>query len=286
MTAKQTWHASDGVLASYVAGQLGRVTAASVEAHLLACASCRAGIQPFAPTERLARNLALLHSRIDAPPIPRVERLLQRLGLPERITRLLVVTPSARLAWLIAVASAVAAAAVAADLSGSSQRGLFAFLVGAPLVPLGVVSTTFATRSDPAREVVVATPTPALELLLVRSVAVLVPAVVLTVLAAVVVPGHDGEATLWLLPALGLATATLALGSWLPVRAVSWVLGAGWVAAAIVSVRGAPRADLVEHYVAFRPAGQAVIVAIILASAAVVAVRRNAFDVVDPGRVS
>lgn len=284
MTEEQTWHAGADVLAAYAAGRLGRATAASVEAHLLACAPCRTGVQPHAPADRLARNLSLLHARIDAPPMPRSERLLQRFGLSERITRLLVVTPSARLAWLIAVACAMAAAIVAADVSGSSERTMFAFLVGAPLVPLGVVTTTFATRSDPAREVVVATPTPAFGLLLVRAVAVLVPAVVLTVLAAVVVPGHDGEAALWLLPALGLASATLALGSWLPVRAVSWVLAAAWVAAAMVSVRGAPRTDLVERYIAFRPAGQAVIVAAALAAAAVVAVRRDAFDLVDGRR--
>lgn len=284
MTVEQTWHADADVLAAYVAGRLGRAAAASLEAHLVACASCRAGIAPFAPSERLAGNLALLHSRIDAPPVPRTERFLQRLGLPESVTRLLVVTPSARLAWLLAVAGAMAAAVIAADVSGSSQRAMFAFLVGAPLVPLGVVTTTFATRADPAREVVIATPTPAFDLLLVRVVAVLVPAVGLTVLAALVVPGQGGEGALWLLPALGLATATLALASWLPVRAVSWVLGAGWVAAAMVSVRGAPRTDLIEHYIAFRPLGQAVMVAITLAAAAVVVLRRDAFDLIDVGR--
>lgn len=284
MTVEQTWHADTDVLAAYVAGRLGRAAAASLEAHLLACASCRAGIASFAPSERLAGNLAVLHSRIDAPPIPRTERFMQRLGLPERITRLLVVTPSARLAWLVAVACAIAAAVIAADLSGSSQRTLFAFLVGAPLVPLGVVTMTFATRSDPAREVVVATPTPAFDLLLVRAVAVLVPAVALTAFAALVVPGRGAEGVLWLLPALGLATATLALASWLPVRAVSWVLGAAWVTGAMVSVRGAPRADLIERYVAFRPAGQVAMVAITLAAAAVVALRRDAFDLIDAGR--
>ncbi|MEX2292603.1 MAG: zf-HC2 domain-containing protein [Acidimicrobiales bacterium] len=284
MTVEQTWHADADVLAAYVAGRLGRATAASLEAHLLACASCRAGIAPFAPSEQLAGNLAVLHSRIDAPPAPRTERFLQRLGLPERITRLLVVTPSARLAWLIAVAGAMAAAVIAADVSGSSQRATFAFLVGAPLVPLGVVTATFATRSDPAREVVIATPTPGFDLLLVRVVAVLVPAVVLTLLAALVVPGQGGEGALWLLPALGLATATLALASWIPVRAVSGVLGTAWVAAAMVSVRRAPRTDLIEHYIAFRPAGQAVMVAITLAAAAVVVLRRDAFDLIDAGR--
>lgn len=284
MTEEQTWHADADVLAAYVAGRLGRATAASLEAHLLACASCRSDIAPFAPSEQLAGNLALLHSRIDAPPVPRTERFLQRLGLPERITRLLVVTPSARLAWLIAVAGVMAAALIAADVSASSQRAMFAFLVGAPLVPLVVVTTTFATRSDPAREVVVATPTPAFDLLLVRAVAVLAPAVVLTAFAALVVPSQGAEGVLWLLPALGLATATLALASWLPVRAVSWLLGSAWVAAAIVSVRGAPRTDLIERHIAFRPAGQVAMVAITLAAAAVVVLRRDAFDLIDAGR--
>lgn len=284
MTDGQTWHADADVLAAYVAGHLGRATAASLEAHLLACASCRSGIAPLAPSEQLAGNLAVLHSRIDAPPFPRTERFLQRLGLPERIARLLVVTPSARLAWLIAVAGAMAVAVIAADVSSGNQRAMFAFLVAAPLVPLGVVTTTFATRSDRAREVVVATPTPAFVLLLVRAVAVLVPAVVLTALAALVVPGQGAEGVLWLLPALGLAAATLALASWLPVRAVAWVLGSAWVAAAMVSVRGAPRTDLVEHYIAFRPAGQVAMVAISLAAAAVVVRRRDTFDLLDVGR--
>lgn len=285
MTVDQTWHAEADVLAAYVAGRLGRSTAASLEAHLLSCAVCRAGVAPLAPSERLAGNLAALHSRIDAPPLPRTERLLQRVGLPERVTRLLVVTPSARLAWLVAVAGAMVAALVAADVSGTSQRTMFAFLVGAPLVPLGVVTTTFATRSDPAREVVVATPTPAFDLLLVRAVAVLVPAIVLTALAALIVPGHGAEGVLWLLPALGLSTVALALASWLPVRAATWVLGAAWVVAAMVSVRGAPRAELIEHYVAFRPAGQVAMVAVTLAAAAVVAARRDAFDLIDAGRL-
>lgn len=286
MTEHQPWHADADVLAAYVAGRLGRATAASLEAHLLECASCRAGIAPWAPSERLAGNLGALHSRIDAPPVPATERLLQRLGLPDRISRLLVVTPSARLAWLVAVACATVAAVVAADLSGNNQRTMFAFLVAAPLVPLGVVTTTFATRSDPAREVVVATPTPAFDLLLVRAVAVLLPAVGLTALAALVVPGQGAEGVLWLLPALGLATATLALASWFAVQTVSWVLGAAWVAAAMVSVRGAPRTDLIERYVAFRPAGQVALGAITLAAAAVLALRREAFDVIDAGRTS
>lgn len=286
MTANTTWHADPELLAGYVDGTLGRAAAASVEAHLVACASCRAAVAPLAPSERVARNLALIHTRIDAPLLPLAERFLQRLGLPERITRMLVVTPSARVAWLVAVAGAMAAAVLAADLTNGSQRAMFAFLVGAPLVPLGLVTATFSTRSDPVREVVVATPTPSFDLLLVRTLAVLAPAIVLTVLASLVVPGQGGEAALWLLPSLGLVTATLALGSWLPVRAASCALGAAWVAGALISVRGAPRTAAIEQYVAFRPAGQLALVVVTLVAAAVVALRRDAFDFVDPGRVS
>jgi hypothetical protein len=286
MSTEATWHADSDVLAAYVGGSLARTAAASVEAHLLACSSCRAEVAPLVPPARLDRNLALVHRRIDAPPLSAVERLLQRVRVPERITRMLLVTPSARAAWLVAVAAALVAAVLAADFSHGSQRAMFAFLVGAPLVPLALVSMTFATRSDPAGELVAATPTPAFDLLLVRAVAVLGPATVLTVLASLAVPGQSGEGALWLMPSLGLAAATLALGSWLPVRPVSCVLGAVWVVGALVSVRGAPRSDAIERYAAFRPAGQAALAVVTLLAGGVAAMRRDAFDLVDSGRAS
>ncbi|MEA3214326.1 MAG: hypothetical protein QOJ19_482 [Acidimicrobiia bacterium] len=286
MSTEETWHATPDVLAAYAAGSLGRTSAASVDAHLLVCASCRAAIVPLAPRDRLARNLAMIHTRIDAPTVSWAERLLRRASIPERITRMLFVTPSARAAWLVAIVGAMAAAILAGDLSHGSERAMFAFLVGAPLVPLGVVSTTFATHSDPARELVVASPTPAFELLLVRAVAVLGPATILTLVASLVVPGHDGDTVLWLLPSLGLAAATLALGSWLPVRAVSWVLGGAWVMGALVSARGAAHGEVIERYAAFRPTGQAALVVVTALAGFVVVLRRDAFDLVDSRRPS
>jgi hypothetical protein len=286
MTSDANWHADPDVLAAYAAGGLGRATAASIEAHLLGCASCRAELVALVPAERVSRNLALIHTRIDAPPSSLAERVLRGLGVPDRIRRLLVVAPSARLAWLIATAGAVIGALVAADVSGGSQREMFAFLVGAPLVPLGVVTITFAASSDPAREVVVATPTPAFDLLLVRALAVLAPAAAGTVLASLAVPGQGFEGALWLLPSVGLASVALALSSWLPVRAVSCGLGAAWVAAALLSVRSSPGTTIVERYVAFRPAGQVAMVSVALVAAVVVVVRRDAFDLVDVRRMS
>jgi hypothetical protein len=285
MTAQSTWHAGPDLLAAYVADGLGRAAAASVEAHLLACPSCRAAIATLAPPERLARNLAAIHDRVDDPRPHPIERLLQGLGVPDRITRVLLVTPSARSAWLAAVSIAVALA-VLADLSGVTERTLFAFLVAAPLLPMAAVTATFASRGDPLRELLVAAPTPAFDLLLMRAVAVLAPTVLLVAVASALVPGQGTEPLLWLLPSLGLATATLALGSWFPVRPVAWALGGGWVATALISVRGAPRTDLIERFAAFRPGGQLALLALALVAGAVVAVRRDTFDVVHAGRPS
>lgn len=277
MTPSETWHATPDLLARYETGALGHERAASVEAHLLACARCRADVAHLVPTDRIARNLEAIHVRIDERPSI-TERVLQWLGVPERIARILVVTPSARVAWVTAVALAVVAAIAAGDMDNGDQRASFLFLVVAPLVPLGVVASTFTGRSDPGREVVSATPMPVLDLLLLRALAVLVPAVPVLLVAALLVPGTAGRDVVWLLPSLGLVGTTLALATRIPVRVAAWVVGAAWTVAALVSVRGAPRADLIERYPAFRPGGQLAFVALTMAAGVVVAVGRDGFE--------
>lgn len=286
MTSNTTWHSDPELLAGYMAGALGRAQATSVEAHLVTCASCRAAVVPLAAPERLVGNLAAITERVDEPRLHPIERLLQRIGVPERITRVLMVTPSARTAWLTAVAVALAVAVVAGGLRGSGERTVFAFLVVAPLLPLAGVTVAFGTRTDPLRELIVTAPTPAFELLLVRALAVLAPTIALAALASALVPGHGWDTVLWLLPSFGLTATTVALGSWLPMRPVAWVLGGAWVVAAAISVRGAPSAELVEGFAAFRPAGQVVLVAVTLLAGIVVAVRRDSFDFVDVGRTA
>lgn len=286
MTANTTWHADAELLAGYVGGTLRRARAASVEAHLVACPSCRAAVVPLTSPDRLERNLAAIVERVDQPRMNPIERLLQRLGVPDHVSRVLAVTPSARAAWLAGVAVALAVAVLSADLDGASERTLFAFLVAAPLLPLAGVTAAFGSRTDPVRELVVAAPMSAFDLLVVRALAVLAPTIAVAAGASALVPGQGWEPVLWLLPSFGLMASTLALGTWFDVRSVAWVLGGAWVAAAAVSVRGAPSAELVERYAAFRPAGQLVLVAVTLVAAAVLAVRRDAFDLVDAGRTS
>ena len=277
MTSDDTWHAPPEVIGRYWAGELGHVMAASVEAHLLACDRCRGQMAGWVPEERLARNLDAIFVRLDDR-AALGERLLERLGLPERISRMLAVTPSAKVAWLTAIAFVVVSALAAGDVATADERATFAFLVASPLLPLALVASTFAGRSDPAREVVAAAPMPMLDLLLVRAIAVLVPAGLALLMASLLVPGAAGGDALWLLPALGLASTSLALGTLISVRRAAWALGAVWVVAALISVRGAPRADVIGHFAAFRPAGQLAFVALTLAAAGVVVVRRDAFE--------
>ncbi len=285
MSWDATWHVDGELRAGYVAGSLSRARAASVEAHLLTCSSCRAAVAPSVGTERLDRNLAATLDRVDQPQLHLIERVLLRLGAPERVTRVVMVTPSARAAWLIAIAVASVVAALA-DLGGDSERATFAFLVAAPLLPLMGMTAVFSTRGDPARELVVAAPTPGFEVLLIRALAVLVPTVVLAAVISALVPERGWESVLWLLPSLGLTATTLALGSWFPLRRVAWTLGGAWVAGTVVSVRGVPRSEVIERCGAFRPLGQLVLMAVALVAGMVVVARRDAFDLVDPGRAS
>lgn len=285
MTWDTTWHADRDLLVGYVAGTMGRARTASVEAHLLTCASCRAAVAPMVASDRLAHNLEAITERVDQPRANVIERLLRRVRVPERICRVLTVTPSARGAWLTAVVVALLVAGTA-DLGDGSERASFFFLVAVPLLLLAGIAAVFSTRGDPARELVVAAPTSGFEVLLIRALAVLAPAIVFAAVAAAFVPERGWEPVLWLVPSFALTATTLALGSWFPVRWVAWALGGMWVAAAAISLRGAPSTDLIEHFIAFRAAGQLVLAAVALAASAVVVLRRHAFDSVDLRRAS
>lgn len=283
MTLNPNWHAAPELLAGYAAGALGRTQAASVEAHLVTCASCRSAMTPLAAPGRLEHNLTAITARADQPERPRLERLLEHIGVPEHIVRALAVTPLERGAWLTGVAVALLVAAVAEVFTGS-ERTLFVFLVAAPLVPLAGVASAVTFRRDPLRELVTAAPTPGFKLFLIRALAVLAPTIVVAAAASLLVPGRGWASVLWLLPSFGLAATTLALGTWCPIRAVAWTLGATWTAAATVAVRGAPNADPVGSFVAFRPVGQLTLLALSLVAAAVATVRRDSFDLIGIGR--
>jgi hypothetical protein len=272
-----TWHADRDLLTGYARGRLGRAQASSVEAHLIACAACRAELTPMADVDRLERNLAAIVTAVDQPVRGWPERFLVSCGVSDRHARLAAVVPGARDPWLTAVAVVLVLAAVWATF-GESTRNTYLFLVSAPLLAVAAVAAVFATRDDPAREVIVATPMAGLELLLARWASVVVPAFAVTALLAVAVPDVGWIAMAWLLPSVCMATVTMTLASWLPVRGVAAAVSGVWIAAAVWNARGTAPTELIERFAAFRPAGQAALAIVTGASVVVLVMRRERFE--------
>ena len=279
------WHAGPELLADYVAGTANRTRAASVETHLLRCAECRAAVAPLTDTERLEGNLAAITDRVDLERISPVERFMHRLGVPHHVARVVAVGSAERVSWLTGIAVALLVALVFDSFDGS-ETSMFAFLVAAPILPLAGVTSSISFRSDPLGELVTAAPTTAMKVFLMRALTVLAPTLVVVAAASVLVPRLGLQPVLWLLPSLCLTSTALALGSVFSLRIVTWALGSGWVVAASIATRDAPRTDLIDRFAAFEPAGQLVLLLVSLLAIVVVAQRRDTFDFLDLGRTA
>lgn len=281
-------HPDQPTLAGYAAGAVDRVAAWSVEAHLGACARCRAAVSAQEDPARLARNRAALLVRVATGDGRRARRLLSRCGVPDHLLRLLAATPSLRLSWLLSVVGVLAAvtgeAVLAIRLSvgsvgpvgpaaASYAQALVPFLVLAPLLVLATVAAAFLPVFDPAYQLAVAAPLRGLTLLLVRSLCALAAALVPVAAAAAVLPGPGWLPAALLLPSLALCTLALAFSAVLGPLAAAisaatvWVIPVLWVAAA-----RSPLLVLQWH-------GQVASAAVLLAAAGVLVARRVRFDV-------
>ncbi|MBA3552008.1 MAG: zf-HC2 domain-containing protein [Actinobacteria bacterium] len=270
-----SWHADPAVLERYALGVIDEPTAYSVEAHLLACSSCRASLAGSFDAPRLNRVWEEVAWNLDAPKATLVERLLLRLGVPDHVARLLSATPSLRLSWFVAVAVALAFAVLAAHAgAGTSEgSGLLLFLLVAPLIPVAGVAAAYGPGIDPTYEIGLASPMRSHRLLLIRSLAVLVSSTALAGLAALSLPDLGWWAAAWLLPALGLTGASLALATfWSPLRA-SGVVTLAWISLIVLS-----EAKAGGSLVAFGTNGQLAFLIVLIAAALVLAGRLKTFD--------
>lgn len=224
---------------------------------------------------RIDANWRAITIELDAPIPGRMERLLRAAGLPARVTRLVVATPALRRAWYLATGLAILISLGAA--TGSRPReDLFTLLLVAPLVPVLGVALAYGTEADPAHEMAMATPMRGLRLVLTRAAAVLAFSTFWLLIAAVLAPGRQAMAFAWLLPALGLTSATIALMTFLTPRRAAMVAAGVWVVGVSIA-QGAATDPLAP----FGPAGQLVMVLIGLASLAIAVARRQRFDVLE-----
>ncbi|MBK5306305.1 MAG: hypothetical protein JJD92_06405 [Frankiaceae bacterium] len=225
MTHATRWHPAQQELQSYADAACGALVAASVEQHLLTCTTCRAHVALGVQRDRLETVAQLLDDRLDHLERPWAERLLRRLGVAEVDARVLLSAPSVRIAWGVAVA---AAALLALLVAGQDADGRTVFLLLAPLLPAGATAVAYAPQLDPALAIVSASPYRASRLVLIRSLAVGITAAISVGLASFVVPGWGSAAAAWLLPALALTLAVLALSPWLGTGNAAALVGGAW----------------------------------------------------------
>ena len=269
------WHVDDAALRAYADGTLDFAAEASVEAHLLACAACRTLVAPATEPQRLEAVWNEVVDAIDVPRASLLERFLLRSGVDGSTARLLGATPSLTTAWLGSVTVALFFAIVAAH---SSSSGTLVFLLLAPVLPVAGVAAAYGPHADPAYDVAMAAPYSSFRLLMLRSAAVLATTALLAAAAAALLPTQAWLAVGWLLPALALTGATLALATRFDAVWSAGAVTVVWLTAVFTAFR-----ETGALYAAFSAAGQLVCLAVAAASFAVLVGRHHTLSF-DSGR--
>ena len=254
-----TFHIEPTALELYVDGRLSFEEVASVEAHLLSCGDCRAAVVPAASRSRLDSIWGQVVADTLLAPPTRIERMLTACGLREGTARLLTVTPSLRLAWFTAMALVLTFAVLAAD---SGPRGMLWFLTVAPLLPVAGVAMAYGPTTDPAHELTIAAPYDLVRLVLIRSCAVVASSIAITGIASLLLPYHTWAAA-WLLPALALSAASLAIGTRTEPLVAAAVIAVAWISTVTTS---AWQSD--DLFATFRVTGQLGCVLVLIVSVA------------------
>jgi hypothetical protein len=199
-----------------------------------------------------------------------------RAGVPDHTARLLTATPVLRGSWLGAVVL-VLAMSVLAGAFGDHAASPTVFLALAPLLPLAGVALSYGPALDPTYEMAVVAPMHGFKLLMIRTVAVLGTGIGLNGLATLALPGYGLRALAWLLPALALTAAGLALTPRLGPVAAPAAVGGCWVA--LLLAADAVREPAGGPLAPFTAAGQGVSAAVAVLAAGLLFLLRDRFDV-------
>jgi hypothetical protein len=269
------WHAPLEQLGDYLTDRLDKPTAASVEAHLMTCATCRDALAELSDTTLARDSWASIERAIDGELGSGIERAANRVGVSDREIRTLAPTLSLQISWLAATFLALLGAAVLARRTGGIEESLtrVAFLTVAPLAPLVAVVAALSAASEPAPEIARATPASRLRMGAVRAATVMLAAIAIGLIAAAVLPGDWLDAVVWLLPALALSgMGALFAGRVAPTTAIGW-LGSAWVVTVVVAARLTH-----DRLAAFRPGAQWLYLALAVVAAASIALRPDSLD--------
>ncbi len=219
-----SWHVPERLAVAYSVGEVQGARAASIEAHVMACETCRSLVTAAVPDTRLESIWTAVADEVDIPRRTWSERLLGTLGMADSDARLVAAAPALHLSWLTSLAAVLLFAVWA---SNTSDPGVTLFLIVAPVVPVLAVMGAYGPRIDPTYEMSVASPYPTLRLVLLRSATVVAVSGALALLASALVP-QGQMAAAWLLPCLALVMLTLILARWVPQPVAAAVVAAGY----------------------------------------------------------
>ncbi|MBO1334029.1 zf-HC2 domain-containing protein [Streptomyces sp. VRA16 Mangrove soil] len=278
------WHVTESAAAQYVDGVLPEPDCWSVERHLEECGRCAVRVSRAARAGAAAPVLAGVRAELLAAVRESEPVSASRVRRPARL--LWSVGPALRGPWLLALL-VVAAGAVGLAYGAGFDGALPLLLALAPVVPVAGVAMSFGRHADPLHEIAASTPSGGLRLILVRTLAVLAVSLPLLTVAGLLLPtpqhAQAPAPAAWLLPGLALTLAALALGGYVGLRAATGAVGAGWAAAVAVPAAGPPAllsARLAEQLSLYLdgPVAQTGWAAALVACAALIAVRRSAYD--------
>lgn len=225
-----TWHVPESTMATYVTGRIGDADAWSVEAHLVQCERCRRQAGVLAADGTDAAELVERARAALPTPLPRQGKV-RRAGRFRSVVVLAASGPAARGAWLLSMLI-VLAASVVLDLGNAhvgavgEPGGVPWLTLLAPVIPVVGVAAAYDSGLDDAHEIIAATPSGGLRLLLLRTLAVLAATVPASLAVGLWTSG--GSPVGWLLPALALTSLTLALGSLTGIGPAAIVIGVAW----------------------------------------------------------
>ncbi|MGA4841549.1 hypothetical protein [Streptomyces sp. G45] len=268
----RTAHAADEVLREYARGGLSPVLQQRLEPHLDVCAHCADRLASAVDPAVLDRIWNRVDEAIDVPVPGRLERLLLRLRVPDRVARLMAATPALRGSWLGGAVLTLLFTALVARLADAADAHLVLLAV-APLLPVAGVAVSFGRRWDPVYEVGLVAPMSALRLVLIRSTVVLGTSLVLSTATACALPRVGLVAFAWLLPSCTLTVLSIALSARLGHVTAACVVVAGW----LVLLTLTRHADIVASAL-----GQTAVAGLFLTAVALISVLRASFDTENP----
>ncbi|MFW2333992.1 zf-HC2 domain-containing protein, partial [Ilumatobacter sp.] len=182
---------------------------------------------------RIDANWRAISIELDAPRPSRLERALRLVRIPVPVVRMVAATPALRRSWYLSIVAVVLIGLGVAD--PTDEGSLFALLVMAPLLPVLGVALAYGSAADPSHEIQLATPTHGLRLVTIRAATVSTFSAVIIVVLSLFNEAARPMAAAWLLPAVAVTSASLAIMTVRPPRQAGSIVALGWFAVVLVA---------------------------------------------------